>query len=256
MLNIKNTLDGYLKDVEIKGNTIQDAENLADIRSVGDKVEGQEVYKIPIVSKGKNLFNINGKLNESGVSSAIKGYNSASGNYVVCRINSSISEGAGQRFTNLKGKTITISAKLSSAGNGLGGFIIIYENGSNQRSIPLTLENNTRSMTYTVLTDDMVVAFSTYNGTYAEFTDIQVEIGNIKTKYVPYQGLGNLNLHYLMEKGVDTVGWYRVASIKDATTCLSLFVNSSYYNSPPSSVYFSVITAYQVAKIAQLNAIK
>ena len=59
MLTINNTLDGYLKDVEIKGNTIQDAENLADIRSVGDKVEGQELYEIPVVSVGKNLINPN-----------------------------------------------------------------------------------------------------------------------------------------------------------------------------------------------------
>ena len=57
---INNTLDGYLKDIEIKGNTWQDSENLADIRSVGDKVEGQELYKIDVVSTGKNLFN--GKL--------------------------------------------------------------------------------------------------------------------------------------------------------------------------------------------------
>lgn len=57
MLTINNTLDGYLKDVEIKGNTIQDASNLADIRSVGDKVEGQELYEIPVLSVGKNLFN-------------------------------------------------------------------------------------------------------------------------------------------------------------------------------------------------------
>ena len=55
MLTINNTLDGYLKDVEIKGNTIQDASNLADIRSVGDKVEGQELYEIPVLSVGKNL---------------------------------------------------------------------------------------------------------------------------------------------------------------------------------------------------------
>ena len=39
---------GYAKDVEILGNTIQDASNLADIRSVGDKIEGQELYEIPI----------------------------------------------------------------------------------------------------------------------------------------------------------------------------------------------------------------
>lgn len=56
MLTINNTLDGYLKDVEIKGNTVQDPDNLADIRSVGDKVEGQELYEIPVSSCGKNLF--------------------------------------------------------------------------------------------------------------------------------------------------------------------------------------------------------
>ena len=50
---------GYLKDVEILGNTIQDASNLADIRSVGDKVDGQELYEIPVLSVGKNLFDGN-----------------------------------------------------------------------------------------------------------------------------------------------------------------------------------------------------
>lgn len=51
-----DSLNGYLKDVEILGNTIQDASNLADIRSVGDKVEGQELYEIPVLSVGKNLL--------------------------------------------------------------------------------------------------------------------------------------------------------------------------------------------------------
>jgi hypothetical protein len=55
MLNLKNTLDGYLKNVEVIGNTIQDTNNLANIRSVGDKVGGQELYKIDVVSCGKNI---------------------------------------------------------------------------------------------------------------------------------------------------------------------------------------------------------
>ena len=49
---------GYLKDVEILGNTIQDIEqkgDLSDIRSVGDKVENQELYEIPVLIRGKNL---------------------------------------------------------------------------------------------------------------------------------------------------------------------------------------------------------
>lgn len=48
MLSLKNTLDGYLKNVEVIGNTVQDTNNLANIRSVGDKVEGQELYNISI----------------------------------------------------------------------------------------------------------------------------------------------------------------------------------------------------------------
>ena len=48
---------GYAKDIEILGNTIQSASNLADIKSVGDKVEGQELYEIPVLSVGKNLYN-------------------------------------------------------------------------------------------------------------------------------------------------------------------------------------------------------
>ena len=50
---------GYAKDVEILGNTVQSASNLADIRSVGDKVEGQELYEIPVLSVGKNIWNPN-----------------------------------------------------------------------------------------------------------------------------------------------------------------------------------------------------
>ena len=47
---------GYAKDVEILGNTVQDTSNLADIRSVGDTVEGQELYEIPVLMRGKNLW--------------------------------------------------------------------------------------------------------------------------------------------------------------------------------------------------------
>lgn len=61
---------GYLKDVEILGNTIQSASNLADIRSVGDKIEGQELYEIPVLSRGKNLINVNDIVVNEGVSTS------------------------------------------------------------------------------------------------------------------------------------------------------------------------------------------
>lgn len=56
MLNLKNTLDGYLKNIEVIGNTIQDTNNLTNIRSVGDKVEGQELYKIELACYGDNIL--------------------------------------------------------------------------------------------------------------------------------------------------------------------------------------------------------
>ena len=59
MLNLKNTLDGYLKNIEVIGNTVQDTNNLANIRSVGDKVEGQELYNISIqVDNGNGVSEV------------------------------------------------------------------------------------------------------------------------------------------------------------------------------------------------------
>ncbi|MGL4801862.1 MAG: hypothetical protein ACRC18_06325 [Cetobacterium sp.] len=70
MLTINNTVDGYLKNVQIKGNTVQDPVNLSSIKSVGTKVEGQDLYEIPLLSVGKNLFDgeyVNGSLSSMGV---------------------------------------------------------------------------------------------------------------------------------------------------------------------------------------------
>ena len=82
MLTINNTLDGFLKDVEIKGNTIQDASNLADIRSVGDKVEGQELWRIPVLSCGKNLFNKNKVVYNKSINTNL-GYEESSNGYNI-----------------------------------------------------------------------------------------------------------------------------------------------------------------------------
>lgn len=72
MLTINNTIEGYLKNVEIKGNTVQNPTNLADIKSVGKKIDNQELYEIPLLSVGKNLFD--GKL-ESGTIGTDTGLN-------------------------------------------------------------------------------------------------------------------------------------------------------------------------------------
>lgn len=55
-INTNDTLDSYLQNVEIKGNTVQNPNDLSDIKSVGDKVGEQELYRIPIVCTGKNIL--------------------------------------------------------------------------------------------------------------------------------------------------------------------------------------------------------
>ena len=169
MLNIKNTTDGYLKDVEIKGNTIQDAENLADIRSVGDKVEGQELYEIPVVSSGKNLFD--GKLQ-------LKGLDGTTG----AEIDSST-----HSITNLlyvgKNKNFILSGI-----NGISWVLIHeYDKDGNQVNRSLSQSNNS------------IGKFSTTTGGYIKIRfdgtpeiinsyNIQLEEGTVATPYEPYQG--------------------------------------------------------------------
>ena len=63
MLTINNTIDGAIQDIEIKGNTVQDPDNLADIKSVGELQE-DGTYKMSILSCGKNLFDKNAILKD------------------------------------------------------------------------------------------------------------------------------------------------------------------------------------------------
>lgn len=59
---IKNTADGVLQIIEIKGNSIIDESDGEKIKSVGDKIEGENLYKISLLStNGLSKSNINYK---------------------------------------------------------------------------------------------------------------------------------------------------------------------------------------------------
>ena len=55
-LTATETMPGAIQDLEILGNTVQDVDNLADIKSVG-VLQEDGTYKMSILSCGKNLFN-------------------------------------------------------------------------------------------------------------------------------------------------------------------------------------------------------
>ena len=113
---------GYAKDVEIFGNTVQDASNLADIRSVGDKVEGQELYEIPVLSVGKNLLNknnvtSNAKVDSSGniisdTNTNLSDYIKLKANKTYCKSNSdmyAIYDGNKNFISRSAGEVISLS---------------------------------------------------------------------------------------------------------------------------------------------------
>ena len=56
-ISVTDSIDGAIQDIEIKGNTVQDPDNLSDIKSVGELQE-DGTYKMSILSCGKNLLTL------------------------------------------------------------------------------------------------------------------------------------------------------------------------------------------------------
>ena len=178
MLNIKNTTDGYFKNVEIKGNTIQDAENLADIRSVGDKLENQELYKIDVVSSGKNLFNLNKVVDLN---------NDIQFKDDIITLDSKIRDIT--NITKFKPNieyTLTYNRKVIS-GNGVIGFGVYYTDGSTEYLIGSSTLN---FLNFTFGKNKTISRFelSYSDSCTCELSNIQLEEGTVATPYEPYQG--------------------------------------------------------------------
>ena len=162
---------GYAKDVEILGNTIQSASNLADIRSVGDTVEGQELYEIPVVSCGKNIFD--GEL-ESGRYDVNNGTPADTGYYV-----------RGKNF-------IPVSPLLDLCINFKYKGVKKYSAHISEYDVEYKFIKDTYSTsgTYTLGATTRFIRVTLYCGVIvspSDVTDIQVEYGTQATPYEPYQ---------------------------------------------------------------------
>ena len=184
MLTINNTLDGYLKDVEILGNTIQNEEDLADIRSVGDKVEGQELYEIPVLSVGKNLL-------PPFESWTLDGNVKLSGKNEVTQIQTTVyQDKIISPYINIDSSKSYVLSKLPASLDTYVYQLQLYEFDKNLQQIGSIRYIATPS--FTVLdgrTKYIRLIFNTgesISGTYV-FKDIQLEEGTQPTPYEPYQ---------------------------------------------------------------------
>lgn len=142
-----------------------------------------------VVTTGKNLFNIDGNVNIRADDYTQVSANVVSGDTLTCNVNGQTTHAVGQTISGLNSKTVTFSAKVISFGSGIGASIFVYENGGYNNNRAYTEEvNSVIKVTCAISTDNPVFAFTTGNGTGAQFTDIQVEIGETNTDWEPYTG--------------------------------------------------------------------
>lgn len=137
---------------------------------------------------GKNLFNVNGNVNVKGYDNSQVNSNTVKDGILTCGVNRKTSHAVGQRLYGLKGKTISINAKLKSFGTGTGGYIFIYDGGGKPKRNGgiAVLDTLFAINNYTCQTDDIVIGFTTAAGTGAQFYDIMVSYGAARAGYVAF----------------------------------------------------------------------
>lgn len=191
---------GYLKDVEILGNTIQDSENLADIRSVGDKVEGQELYEIPVLSRGKNLFidAIYKKEDTNGWSPKIKIDKTKS---YVCKYGSSVKTPY-IRFFDENLKTIPLDETFSKSGRVIKNasyFSIQYVNSLTN----IQLEEGTVATPYEPYVEDELTILS----------PVQLEkVGDVADKIIEKDGVFGVEKNIVTKICNASDSWYKIGT--------------------------------------------
>lgn len=162
-------------------------------KAVGDTSGGNSVTLFnnqdgSFTIAGKNLFNVNGNVNVKGYDNSQVNSNTVKDGILTCGVNRNTSHAVGQRLYGLKGKTISINAKLKSFGTGTGGYIFIYDGGGEPKRNGgiAVLDTLFAINNYTCQTDDIVIGFSTAGGTGAQFYDIMVSYGTASAGYVAF----------------------------------------------------------------------
>lgn len=147
-----------------------------------------------ITSNSKNLFNINGDIN-TRYDGAIIDYNSIVNGNLRATCNGSRHFATGQKIYVGAGNTVTISGKLVGLSTNEptteSALIAVCNDNSTENQGFVNLGSNdigkVSSFQFTPLTDYIIVCFAVKGSivTYADFTDIQVEYGDL-TPFTPY----------------------------------------------------------------------
>ena len=189
MLTINNTIDGAIQDIEINGNTVQNPDNLADIKSVGELQE-DGTYKMSILSCGKNLFNpLNKNIEYSIGGSQNKVTYKVEGDKIIIKSNPSVSSDWGWvEFKNIEvtpNKSYTIHPNATV----IKGNVCVFVFDSNNTKL---FEIPNTSKTFIPTTKHISIRL--YVQTTTLYTDAEIHYkpylteGTVATEYEPYQG--------------------------------------------------------------------
>ena len=179
---------GAIQDLEILGNTVQDPNNLSDIKSVGELQE-DGTYKMSILSCGKNLFNpLNKNIEYSLGGSQNKVTYKVEGDKIIIKSNPSVSSDWGWvEFKNIKvtpNKSYTIHPNATV----IKGNVCVFVFDSNNTKL---FEIPNTSKTFIPTTKHITIRL--YVQTTTSYTDAeihykpQLEEGTQATPYEPYQ---------------------------------------------------------------------
>ena len=191
MVTINDSIKAPIKDVEIWGNTIQNTDDLSDIKSVGTEQEDGK-YKVEIVSCGKNLLDIErvvgGRLDDGNL-----GYESDSSiniidnNSIKC-ITRAEWRGWCSNYISVKPDT-----EYSIKFNTIGGFgiavIACFDANKNYiKKIDLNNSQNVDNRFTTLSNAKYIIVHVNYEhiGTYTVNLPI-LEEGTVATEYEPYE---------------------------------------------------------------------
>ena len=176
-IRIDNSKVGWIRDLKISGETYQDPNNLSDIQSAGDLVDGR--YKIEILSHGKNLINITEWVNGS--------WNGTTG------IFEKPPERVNQRLSSkFKNKLLTNNPIVFSANKSFNIAIRYYDENNNFISdVSGFLPNktstppvNAKYFTLTLAKDDIT---QDVNIEWVNSLNLQMEEGTVATSYEPHK---------------------------------------------------------------------
>ena len=173
-ITVNDSIGGYIHNVEVLGNTVQDLSNLADIKSVGELQE-DGTYKMSILSCGKNLFDISkvtlGYFNSGTPTSYTKGF---------------------YGWVRVKPNT---NYKIYFKSNSTSFRPMVYEFAKDKTSVTKHHYNGTTfetDATYTITTTNSTSWISIsqldVDNSNLDKWQIQIEEGTQSTPYEPYQG--------------------------------------------------------------------